>query len=428
MAPAVTRLVCWSLNCNRVFKNKSGLTQHTHAQHSTPQNLNHTAPLAGPGFIPPQSCSPTPAGVIDENFHQDLAGNQDFVLEEGLKCNANGAFIDQDAPPPPHMDALPTDWTPYDNCAEFEMVEFLFTHNKMSAKQIDTLLDLWAATLIKHNDAPPFANYRDMYTTIDATPLSDTPWKSFTLCYNGAKPEQDVLLWMDGQYDVWYRDPLQMTRSILANCAFNGGIKYSPYHNYTTKDKQYFKKFMSGDWVWKQARMTGTLQWCCAHWISCNTEILSRTDTSLWRRAELVSTDIGRTLTALNHVSINDEYGIIADLVPFTNGFPRVDIHKFLSPDILHQIIKGTFKDHLVDWVGEYLLITHGTRHAAEIMDNIDRRIAAVAPFAGLQCFPDGQGFQQWTGDDSKALMKACCVYLAAIEGHVPQDVNFATP
>ncbi|KAG1894397.1 uncharacterized protein F5891DRAFT_931937, partial [Suillus fuscotomentosus] len=174
-----------------------------------------------------------------------------FVL--GLKRDANGAFIDQDAPPPPHMDALPTDWMPYDNCAEFETAEFLFMRNQMSAKQIDTLLDLWAVTLIKHNNAPQFANHRDMYATIDATPLGDTPWKSFTLCYNGAKPKQDVPLWMDGQYDVWYRDPLEMMCSILANCAFDGGIKYSPYHDYTTEDKQYWKNFMSGDWAWKQA-------------------------------------------------------------------------------------------------------------------------------------------------------------------------------
>ncbi|KIK77572.1 hypothetical protein PAXRUDRAFT_54990, partial [Paxillus rubicundulus Ve08.2h10] len=38
----------------------------------------------------------------------------------------------------------------------------------------------------------------------------------------------------------------------------------------------------------------------------------------------------------------------------------------------------------------------------------------------GLQHFPQVQGFKQWTGDDSKALMK---VYLPEIEGHVPQDV-----
>ncbi|KAG2127265.1 uncharacterized protein EDB93DRAFT_1257087 [Suillus bovinus] len=418
MAPAVTRLVCQFPNCNWVFKNKSGLTQHTHAQYGTLQNLNHIAPLVGPGFILPQSHSPTPAGVIDENFHQDPAGDQDFVLEEGnwvdmgrlfytfhlhltgLKCDANGAFIDQDAPPPPHTDALPTDWMPYDNCAEFETAEFLFTCNQMSAKQIDTLLDLWATTLIKHNDAPPFANHRNMYTTIDATPLGDTPWKSFMLCYNRAKPEQDIPPWMDGQYDVWYRDPLQMMHSILAKCAFDGGIEYSPYHDYTTEDKQYFKNFMSGDWVWKQADD-----------IARNEENQGSTFVPLIIGSDktVVSVATGQTKYHPLYLSIGnihnsawDEYGIIADLIPFTNDFPRVDIHELLSPDILHQIIKGTFKDHLVDWVGEYLLITHSTHHAAEIMNDIDRRIAA------------------WTGDDLKALMK---VYLAAIEGHVPQDV-----
>jgi hypothetical protein len=59
---------------------------------------------------------------------------------------------------------------------------------------------------------------------------------------------------------------------------------------------------------------------------------------------------------------------------PFTNDFARADIHELLSPDLLHQIIKGTFKDHLVDWVGEYLEHTHGKARAAEIQDDIDRR------------------------------------------------------
>lgn len=33
-------------------------------------------------------------------------------------------------------------------------------------------------------------------------------------------------------------------------------------------------------------------------------------------------------------------------------------------------------------------------------------RIAAVPPFPGLRRFPEGRNFKQWTGDDSKALMK----------------------
>ena len=35
-----------------------------------------------------------------------------------------------------------------------------------------------------------------------------------------------------------------------------------------------------------------------------------------------------------------------------------------------------------------------------------DVRIAAAPPFSGLRCFPQGWGFKQWTGDDSKAPMK----------------------
>ncbi|KAI0739826.1 hypothetical protein C8Q80DRAFT_1222090 [Daedaleopsis nitida] len=105
---------------------------------------------------------------------------------------------------------------------------------------------------------------------------------------------------------------------------------------------------------------------------------------------------------------------------PFTAYFPCTDIHKLLAPDLLHQIIKGTFKDHLVTWVEEYLVLTHGKTHAAEIMADINRRITAAPPFPTLRRFPEGRGFKQWTGDASKALMK---VYLPAIAGHLPPQM-----
>ncbi|KAG1878335.1 hypothetical protein F4604DRAFT_1580134 [Suillus subluteus] len=115
-----------------------------------------------------------------------------------------------------------------------------------------------------------------------------------------------------------------------------------------------------------------------------------------------------------------DDYGIVGDLVAFTNDYPRADIHELIAPDLLHQLIKGMFKDHIVDWVEKYLLQTHRKTEANHIMDDIDQRIAATPSFAGLWRFPQGRGFKQWTGDDSKALMK---VYLPAIEGHVPTEV-----
>ncbi|KIM37067.1 hypothetical protein M413DRAFT_423911 [Hebeloma cylindrosporum] len=133
-----------------------------------------------------------------------------------------------------------------------------------------------------------------------------------------------------------------------------------------------------------------------------------------------------------------DKYGIRSDIVPFTHGFPRADIHVLLSPDLLHQLIKGTFKDHLVTWVNEYLHVKYGESRALEIIHDIDRRfptsISAVPSYAGLRRFSEGRDFAQWTGDDSKALMKVRLrfiqhtsynnnVYIAAIAGHVPSTM-----
>ncbi|KAJ7026458.1 hypothetical protein C8F04DRAFT_1296863 [Mycena alexandri] len=124
---------------------------------------------------------------------------------------------------------------------------------------------------------------------------------------------------------------------------------------------------------------------------------------------------------ALDRKALWDEYGIIPD--PFTSGFPRAAIHSLLSPDLLHQIIQGTFKAHLVTWVGEYLEIVDGKGGQLVswlISTAAMHGIAAVPPFRGLHRFPQGRGFKQWTGDDSKALMK---VYLPAIEGYVPAQM-----
>ena len=69
---------------------------------------------------------------------------------------------------------------------------------------------------------------------------------------------------------------------------------------------------------------------------------------------------------ALDKNSLWDDYGIVNNIMVcysglqfsclplpyvsqlFIHGFPHTDIHELLSPDLLHQIIKGTFKDHLV--------------------------------------------------------------------------------
>ncbi|KIK74003.1 hypothetical protein PAXRUDRAFT_176922 [Paxillus rubicundulus Ve08.2h10] len=119
------------------------------------------------------------------------------------------------------------------------------------------------------------------------------------------------------------------------------------------------------------------------------------------------------------------EYEIIDDILPFTADFPRENIHELIAPDIHHQIIKGTFT-----WVKTYLKLVHGDAEAKKTMADIDHCIAAVPSFLGLRHFPQGRRFKQWTGDDSKALMKAPTyysnllqVFLPAIAGYVPSKM-----
>ncbi|KAF8808689.1 hypothetical protein BYT27DRAFT_7222819 [Phlegmacium glaucopus] len=119
-----------------------------------------------------------------------------------------------------------------------------------------------------------------------------------------------------------------------------------------------------------------------------------------WRRTQAFTDQL---IEILDSKLLWDEYGIDDDILPFTHDFPQANIYEMLTPDLLHQLTKGTFKDHLVTWVGEYLSLEH-----------------AAPLFPNLCPFPHGRCFKQWTGNDSKALMK---VYISAIAGHVPSEM-----
>jgi hypothetical protein len=136
-----------------------------------------------------------------------------------------------------------------------------------------------------------------------------------------------------------------------------------------------------------------------------------------------------------NRISLRKRL-LTANTQPFTNDFPRADIHELIAPDLLHQVIKGGFKDHLVSWVEDYLVLVHGKTGAKKYMADIDRRcvaysthfsllcnslfhsIALVPLYPNLRRFKQGRGFKQWTGDDSKALMKVSLV------SHSPQLIS----
>jgi hypothetical protein len=118
--------------------------------------------------------------------------------------------------------------------------------------EISTILELWAACLAITDIEPPFWKATHLYNTIDLTPLGDVTWESFGLQYNGHQPVENTPLWMQAEYDVWFRDPRTVIHNLLSNPDFKSGFDYAPYQEYAAGVHR-FQDFMSGNWAWKQA-------------------------------------------------------------------------------------------------------------------------------------------------------------------------------
>lgn len=149
-------------------------------------------------------------------------------------------------PVPPH------DFSPFHTRVEFELAEFLYTREQMSSGNINFLMDLWTATLLKYGDNSPFSNSRDLYHTIDAIKLGEVPWKTHKFCWHGDIPERNPPPWMSKTFDIWFRDPRKVVQNMLGNPDFDGEIDYSPLREFDGSTRR-LKNFMSGDWVWRQA-------------------------------------------------------------------------------------------------------------------------------------------------------------------------------
>ena len=290
--------------CPRHFKSKSGRTRHIQVKHldylSEPHALDtgaHTSPIPSLNSLQPSFHNPSPdpspslppscnefnadpnidmdsdiehphpnAPHITRVFHPKLNGMSIYIyiiytysltltfLFVGEICDESGNVLPPDTPPAPHdSDKGPDDWTPYDNRLQFEVADFLFRRNQMSAGDINFLLNLWAASLATHSDEPPFSKATHLYDTIDSTPLGDAAWDSFSLQYNGTRPESNVPSWMEAEYDVWFRDPRTLVHNLLSNPDFKSGFDYAPFQERTADGCHRFQNFLSANWAWNQA-------------------------------------------------------------------------------------------------------------------------------------------------------------------------------
>ncbi|KAG9123650.1 hypothetical protein FRC07_014386 [Ceratobasidium sp. 392] len=157
---------------------------------------------------------------------------------------------------------------------------------------------------------------------------------------------------------------------------------------------------------------------CCAqsHCASCKVPPGGRGDNQDWepRTQREVGAEVVAQALGINTKTFEPNGYKPVGCSPFWYTLPHCDIFSALTPDLLHQLHTGLFKDHVFQWC----------RALVKNDDLIDERFSVLPRHASLVSFDKGvTSLSQTTGRQHKSMEKSIA---AVVSGCVPQEALMA--
>ncbi|KAG6826722.1 hypothetical protein H0H92_014714 [Tricholoma furcatifolium] len=286
-----------------------------------------------------------------------------------------------------------TEWTPFLNKEEWELAKWL--NKSVGQNAVDEYLKL---PIVQESSSLSFYSKYSFMKKVDTLPTGPE-WTCDIIEIPGNCTGDDGEM-MKESLELWRRDPVECIQQLIGNPEFDGHIAYQPERVYADAEGRNAYLTRHGRRIGGGKHRRG--------------ELLD----SVWRNfPETLQLLEKEKANQHKGYPIDEEYdtlGIRAVFNPFWKSLPHTDIFRSFTPDILHQLHKGIFKDHLVNWCTEVI----GS-------NEMDIRFRAMNTYPGLRHFKSGISVvSQWTGTELKEMEK---VFVGVMAGAVNDDVLTVT-